>query len=202
MNKFRIPEGVTLTIVDGDVETGLRNDPAFYVVGGMNTVAIISANGDDLFSVCCIGEMRLDLPDGKVLRYASDLPYENIETDNDLYSIDGECWSNNAWFEIFDEEAGGGSLGEICHDVADAIQYALDLAEEIVSPPKKIPASPEVRAMEVREMGATLAGNFMPDYLRCEQCGDGPNQLTEVDNGIGTWVCSNCGNVSYGYDLD
>jgi len=199
MNKFRIPEGVTLTVINGDVETGLRNDPAFYVVGSMDmdTVAIISANGDDLFRVECIGEMNIILPTGERLRYASDLVYVDVKTDKDLENLECE-WDNNAWFEIFDEE-GCEPLGEICHDVADAIQYALDLAEEIVSPQQKIPASAEVREMMDKEK---LADRWMPDYLRCEQCGGGPVYLSDIKNGIGTFICNSCGNVSYEYDLD
>ena len=133
MNKFIIPEGVSLKVTYSDVRTGLMNDPAFYVVGDANTVAVVSVGDKDVYSVLCVGEMRIDTEEGEVLRYTSDLFDKGIITDQELWeAFDAECWSNNAWFEIFDE-TDNDTTGDIFHDVSEAIQNALDLAGDLTS---------------------------------------------------------------------
>jgi hypothetical protein len=122
--------GITVNVLDEDVLTGLNYDPAFYVTGTDNTVVIVTVDGEERYGVVCIGEMRIDREDGSVWRYASDLYENNISTDNDLYRIPEDEWSNNAWFEIWDYEEQE-TLGVVFHDSKEALDYVMELASSL-----------------------------------------------------------------------
>ena len=109
-----------------------RNDPAFYTWDTPEWVCTVEVK-DRLLEVWSVGEMRINLPNDSIVRYADDLFSAGIETDEDLYEIDEACWVNNSWLEIRDYEGqwiGDVFSGHIFHDVNEAISGCAALLEE------------------------------------------------------------------------
>ena len=67
---------------------------------------------------------------------------------------------NNAWFEVFDEETDE-ATGEIFQEADEAVAYALDLATEDLSAPRK----------KIEAMVSALAEHFRPPYLTTDESG-------------------------------
>ena len=124
MNKtmpYQLPEGVSLDVVDYDIEREDRQDSAFYTDNHINLIARLTYSGRE-YGIYCVGEMRIHYKD-KVIRYFSDLKEAGIENDTDLSKIEAEGgeWINNSWFEVEDYTAGE-FTGEIYHEVREAIE--------------------------------------------------------------------------------
>ena len=118
---YQLPEGVSLDVVDYDIEREDRQDSAFYTDNHINLIARLTYSGRE-YGIYCVGEMRIHYKD-KVIRYFSDLKEAGIENDTDLSKIEAEGgeWINNSWFEVEDYTAGG-FTGEIYHEVREAIE--------------------------------------------------------------------------------
>jgi hypothetical protein len=119
--KYKIPEGVTLEILDYDAERKDRQDSAFYTWNDSNDVARLTYKERE-YLIVCVGEMRIIYKD-QVIRYCDDLVNAGIENDKDLQKIEesGGEWVNNSWFEVYDKESGDYTM-EVYHTVEDAIE--------------------------------------------------------------------------------
>lgn len=119
--KYKIPEGVTLEILDGDAERRDRQDSAFYTWNDSNDVALLTYNEKE-YLITCVGEMRVIYND-QIIRYCDDLIGAGIKNDKDLQKIEdsGGEWVNNSWFEVYDRQAGEYTM-EVYHSVQDAIE--------------------------------------------------------------------------------
>lgn len=119
---------VSVEYLDEDTLTGRNNDPAWYVIGDMNTVIVVSVDNKPMFGVVCVGEMRIDRPSGEVWRYTSDLYENDFNSDFELLRIDPDEWSNNAWFEIMDYETDE-TNGAVFHDVQEALNFVMEIVK-------------------------------------------------------------------------
>ena len=70
-------------------------DPAFYTWNSPEWVATRYV-GNRMLEVWTVGDMRVSMPNGDVLRYADDLRWAGIKTDRDLENIDPNSWENNS----------------------------------------------------------------------------------------------------------
>jgi protein associated with RNAse G/E len=112
--KYKIPEGVTLEILDGDAERRDRQDSAFYTWNDSNDVALLTYN-DKEYLITCVGEMRVIYND-QIIRYCDDLIGAGIKNDKDLQKIED---SGGEW--VNDRQAGEYTM-EVYHSVQDAIE--------------------------------------------------------------------------------
>lgn len=105
-----------------------QTDSAFYCwSNGWETLVTVKA-GKREFIIGVNGEMRLDLPNGDVWRYTDDLLDNKIDTDEKLYALDRDVWTNNNWFEMY--EIGYDDSYDVFDSINDAIQQALALLNE------------------------------------------------------------------------
>ena len=119
--KYKIPEGVTLEILDGDAERRDRQDSAFYTWNDSNDVALLTYNEKE-YLITCVGEMRV-IYNNQIIRYCDDLINAGIKNDKDLEKIEdsGGEWVDNSWFEVYDKQASAYTM-EVYHSVQDAIE--------------------------------------------------------------------------------
>lgn len=110
-----------------------RDDPAFYTWDTPEFVASVEVNGRGL-EAWTVGEMRINLPNDEIVRYADDLNHNEIYSDLDLENIPGECWINNSWIELRDYEGnwiGDVFSGHVYHSVTEAVE---EMKELLVNP--------------------------------------------------------------------
>ena len=114
-----------------------RNDPSFYTWDSPEWVATVEVE-DRLLEAWVVGEMRINLPNDEIVRYADDLFNNGITTDEQLNSLtedDGafDIWQNNSWIELRDYEGewiGDVWSGHIYHDITEATQAMIALLNE------------------------------------------------------------------------
>lgn len=114
-----------------------RSDPAFYTWNESEWVATHEFEGRAI-EVWCVGEMRINLPNGNVIRYADDLRDNGINSNEDLYNLTKDddafdIWENNSWLEIRDYEGewiGDFFSGHIYHDVEEALDACAELLQD------------------------------------------------------------------------
>lgn len=117
-----------------------RCDPAFYTWDSPEWVATVRVD-DKSLELWTVGEMRINMPNEDILRYADDLLHAGITTDEHLYALDdiyGDVWINNSWFELRDYEGqwiGDVWSGHVYHHVTEGVQacFALLKDEEFLS---------------------------------------------------------------------
>ena len=119
--EYKIPEGVTLEILDGDAYRKDRQDSAFYTWGDSQNVASLTY-GEKEFLIVCVGEMRIHYKD-QVIRYCDDLINAGFTNDRELFKLEdkGGEWVNNSWFEVLDTTTNEYTM-EVYHTVQDAIE--------------------------------------------------------------------------------
>lgn len=113
------------------------NDPAFYTWNQPEWVCTVYVE-DKCLELWTVGDMRINMPNGDVIRYADDLFYAGIDTDEKLHKISDEdeafeYWINNSWLEIRDYEGqwiGDTWSGHIWHDVREGIEGCIALLTE------------------------------------------------------------------------
>lgn len=106
-----------------------RNDPAFYTWDSPEWVATVEVD-DRSLEAWVVGEMRIQLPNEEIIRYADDLPWAGLVNDKDLYALSDkddsfDVWINNSWIELRDYEGqwiGDVWSGHIYHDVQEAVE--------------------------------------------------------------------------------
>ena len=106
-----------------------RNDPSFYTWDTPEWVASVFVE-DKVLELWTVGEMRINLPNDEIIRYADDLNHNEIYSDADLENIPGECWINNSWLELrdFDGQWIGDVLsGHIYHDIKEGVEACEEL---------------------------------------------------------------------------
>ena len=103
-----------------------QTDSAFYCwTHGWEVLAVVKS-GDREFHIGSNGEMRINLPNGDVLRYTSDLLSAGIDTDKKLAEFntahaDQDVWVNNNWFEFYEPKADD-EWWEVCETLEEAIE--------------------------------------------------------------------------------
>ena len=103
-----------------------RTDSAFYCwTNGWEVLAVVKS-GDREFHIGSNGEMRINLPNGDVWRYTSDLISAGIDTDEKLAEFNTEhaeqdVWVNNNWFEFYEPKADD-EWWEVCETLDEAIE--------------------------------------------------------------------------------
>ena len=119
--EYKLPEGVSLEILDEDAYRTDRQDSAFYTWWDTNKVATLTYK-DREYTIYCVGEMRIHYKD-QVIRYCDDLVNAGITDDSKLSKIEQEGgeWVNNSWFEVYDGFAEEYTM-EIYHEIGDAIE--------------------------------------------------------------------------------
>lgn len=113
------------------------NDAAFYTYPVIETVATVETD-KRWIEIACVGEMRIHHPNGNIIRYSEDLPWNGIHNDDDLNNLtkDDEAfdiWQNNSWFELFDSSGRGlGDVwsGNVYYDVREAVFAATELIQD------------------------------------------------------------------------
>jgi hypothetical protein len=106
-----------------------RNDPAFYTWDSPEWVASVEVDGRAL-EAWVVGEMRIDLPNEDIVRYADDLISAEIDSDKKLEELSSDFWENNSWIELRDYEGqwiGDVFSGHIYHDVTEAVEAMKEL---------------------------------------------------------------------------
>lgn len=109
-----------------------RNDPAFYTWDTPDWVVSVEIDGRQL-EAWTVGEMRINLPNDEIIRYADDLNHNEIYNDADLENIPSECWINNSWLELRDYEGqwiGDVFSGHVYHDVKEAVEAMKELLKD------------------------------------------------------------------------
>lgn len=109
-----------------------RDDPSFYTWDSPEFVASVT-DGIRQLEAWVVGEMRIDLPNDEIIRYADDLNNNEIYNDEDLYKVDNECWINNSWIELRDYEGewiGDIFSGHIYHSVSEAVEAMKELLKD------------------------------------------------------------------------
>lgn len=106
-----------------------KNDAAFYTYPVIETVATVETD-ERWIEVACVGEMRIHHPNGNIIRYSEDLPWNGIHNDDDLNNLTKddeafEIWQSNSWFELFDTN--GMALGDVW---SGNVYYTVDEAVE------------------------------------------------------------------------
>jgi len=105
-----------------------QTDSAFYCwQHGWETIVTVKA-GKREFHIGVNGEMRFDLPNGEVWRYADDLTGYGIDTDEKLsifLALNPNAMTNNNWFEMCE-------VGEddTWWEVYDSIDEAIEAVRE------------------------------------------------------------------------
>lgn len=137
------PRNVTVTLTtDNDRVT--RQDAAFYV-GYANPVAIVTDDAGHSITVRCVGEMCLNVwqpgdPNGvnpEYIRDAEGLIAAGVVDDMALLDAEERIeWINNAWFELFDSNDDFDDLGDVFHDLDDAIGAAFETLNDPVLNPR------------------------------------------------------------------
>lgn len=103
-----------------------QTESAFYCwTNGWEVLAVVKS-GDREFHIGSNGEMRINLPNGDVLRYTSDLISAGIDTDTKLAEFntahaDQDVWVNNNWFEFYEPKADD-EWWEVCETLEEAIE--------------------------------------------------------------------------------
>jgi hypothetical protein len=99
-----------------------QTDSAFYCwTNGWEVLAVVKS-GDREFHIGSNGEMRINLPNGDVLRYTSDLLSAGIDTDIKLSEfMEKHDWIHNNWFEIYEKDSVG-EWWEVCETLEEAIE--------------------------------------------------------------------------------
>lgn len=123
-----------ISITYCDYHDSSRNDPAFYTWDSPEWVATVRVD-DKLLEAWVVGEMRINLLNDEIVRYADDLFNNGITTDEQLNSLtedDGafDIWQNNSWIELRDYEGewiGDVWSGHIYHDITEATQAMISL---------------------------------------------------------------------------
>lgn len=113
------------------------SDPAFYTWDSPEWVATYEFEGRAL-EIWTVGEMRINLPNGNIIRYASDLHENGIHTNEDLYNLTKDddsfdVWVNNSWLELRDfdgEWIGDVWSGHVYHDVEEALDACAELLQD------------------------------------------------------------------------
>ena len=148
-----------------------RNDPAFYTWDSPEWVASVEVDGRAL-EAWVVGEMRIDLPNEDIVRYADDLISADIDTDEKLHAIDDgsyDIWINNSWIELRDYEGqwiGDVFSGHIYHDVTEAVEAMKELLQnpEFLSEyPCLISEDVVGQPYEIRELTRAIMRQF--NYL-------------------------------------
>jgi hypothetical protein len=126
VQRFEIPEGVTLEIEDPWIERGDRNDPAFYT-GDSEIVARLSNEAlDREWEIRCLGEMRIAIEGiDHIIRYPDRLIRAGVNSDKDLRDLEeaGKLeWINNSWFEVIDSKDPDSWQEWIYLDIKEAIE--------------------------------------------------------------------------------
>lgn len=114
-----------------------RNDSAFYCWNAHEWVASVYID-DRCLEIWAVGNMRINLENGNVIRYADDLRDNGILSDSDLEQISNDLWENNNWLELRDYEGewiGDVWSGHIYHTVDEAVEAVKELLtnEEFLS---------------------------------------------------------------------
>jgi hypothetical protein len=106
-----------------------QTDSAFYCwTHGWEVLAVVKL-GDREFHIGSNGEMRINLPNGDVLRYTSDLLSAGIDTDIKLSEfMEKHDWIHNNWFEIYEKD----SVGE-WWEVHETLEEAIEAVKEILT---------------------------------------------------------------------
>jgi hypothetical protein len=101
-----------------------QTDSAFYCwTNGWEVLAVVKS-GDREFHIGSNGEMRINLPNGDVLRYTSDLLSAGIDTDIKLSEfMEKHDWIHNNWFEIYEKDSVG-EWWEVCETLEEGIEAA------------------------------------------------------------------------------
>jgi hypothetical protein len=103
-----------------------QTDSAFYCwTNGWEVLAVVKS-GDREFHIGSNGEMRINLPNGDVWRYTSDLISAGIDTDTKLAEFntahaEQDVWVNNNWFEFYEPKADD-EWWEVCETLEEAIE--------------------------------------------------------------------------------
>lgn len=103
-----------------------QTDSAFYCwTNGWEVLAVVKS-GDREFHIGSNGEMRINLPNGDVWRYTSDLLSAGIDTDTKLAEFntahaEQDVWVNNNWFEFYEPNADG-EWWEVHETIEEAIE--------------------------------------------------------------------------------
>ena len=108
-----------------------RNDPAFYTWDSPEFVASVEV-GERGLEAWVVGEMRIDLPNEEIIRYADDLENNEIYTDEQLFELSSDFWQNNSWIELRTWEGewvGDVFSGHIYHDIPEAIEAMKELLQ-------------------------------------------------------------------------
>ena len=111
-----------------------RNDPAFYTWNSPEWVATVEI-GDRSLELWTVGEMRINLPNEDIIRYADDLFHAGIDPDEKLHQLGNDddsydIWINNSWLELRDYEGewiGDIWSGHVYHDVLEGIDACVTL---------------------------------------------------------------------------
>lgn len=114
-----------------------RNDPSFYTWDSPEWVATVEIE-DRLLEAWVVGEMRINLPNDEIIRYADDLFNNGITTDEQLNNLTEnddafDIWQNNSWIELRDYEGewiGDVWSGHIYHDIPEAVEAMEMLLQE------------------------------------------------------------------------
>lgn len=108
-----------------------QTESAFYCwTNGWEVLAVVKA-GDREFHIGSNGEMRINLPNGDVWRYTSDLISAGIDTDTKLGEFntahaEQDVWVNNNWFEFYEPKADG-EWWEVCETLEEAIEAVKEI---------------------------------------------------------------------------
>ena len=108
-----------------------RNDPAFYTWDTPEFVAAVEVDERGL-EAWVVGEMRIDLPNEEIVRYADDLENNQIYTDEQLFELSSDFWQNNSWIELRTWEGewvGDVFSGHIYHDIPEAVEAMKELLQ-------------------------------------------------------------------------
>ena len=113
-----------------------RKDPAFYCWNHDEYVATLQTD-ERWIEVWAVGEMRINMPNGDVIRYTDDLYNAEIYSDFQLHNLDKnddtfDIWENNNWFELrtYDGEwIGDVFSGHVYHDVEEALDACAELLQ-------------------------------------------------------------------------
>lgn len=109
-----------------------QTDSMFHCwTNGWETLVKVKA-GEREFHIGVVGEMRFDLPNGEVWRYADDLTSNNIDTDEKLtifLSLYADVMTNNNWFEMY-EVGNDEDYSDVYETVDEAIEAVITLLGE------------------------------------------------------------------------
>jgi hypothetical protein len=101
-----------------------RLDPAFYTDINPEWLATVEYE-DRWLEAWVVGDMRIQLDNENLIRYATDLLRFGIDTDEKLHKLDTDSWINNSWIELRDYEGEWISdvfLGTVYHDIFEAVE--------------------------------------------------------------------------------